>query len=210
MKNRCVIVAGGDCFDVSCITENDYVIAADSGLRVLQKNDVRPHLIVGDFDSFDGVLPNDVETVRLPTVKDDTDLLFAAKCGIERGFNDFLILGGYGSRPDQNFAMYSTLLWLVNSDTNIKAKAVSKGFEVTVITASKYECFVASDEYLSVFSFGGEASGVSIAGADYELQNATLSPAFPVGVSNCNTLGGKVTVSVKSGNLLIFKLKKDI
>ena len=40
MKNRCVIVAGGDCKDLSVINENDFLIAADSGLNVLLKNNI--------------------------------------------------------------------------------------------------------------------------------------------------------------------------
>ena len=212
MKNRCVIVAGGDCSaaELKCIADTDYIIAADSGLRILLDSGVKPDLIVGDFDSFKGDLPNNIETIKLPTKKDDTDLLFAARTGVEKGFDSFLILGGYGSRPDQNFAMYSTLLWLVNRGKDIKAKSVSKGFTVAVVKESELQLLVETDEYLSVFAIGGEACGVCIKGADYELNDATLTPDFPVGVSNCSSLGAEVCVSVRSGSLLIFKLKKDI
>ncbi len=114
VKNRCVIIAGGD-FDAaerSVITPDDYVIAADSGYAVCIEYDIMPDLIVGDFDSFKGNLPDGIETIHLPTHKDDTDLLFAARCAADKGYRSVAILGGYGSRPDQNFAMYETLLWL--------------------------------------------------------------------------------------------------
>lgn len=39
---------------------------------------VRPGLIVGDFDSHDNPLL-DVETIVLPCEKDDTDTVFAVK-----------------------------------------------------------------------------------------------------------------------------------
>lgn len=212
MKKRCVIVAGGDCFlsETELITESDFVIAADSGLNILLETGHRPNLVVGDFDSFSGTVPGDIEIIKLPVQKDDTDLLFAARTGVERGFFDFLILGGYGSRPDHNFAMYSTLLWLASNYPKTKAMAVSKDLSVTVISNSSAEFEVETDEYFSVFAFGKEALGVTIKGADYELTDAVLTADFPVGVSNCNSNGGPVSVSVKNGNLLIFKLKKNI
>lgn len=212
MKNRCVIVAGGDCCvaHIGLIAETDYVIAADSGLNILLDNNIKPDLIVGDFDSFKGELPSDIETIKLPEKKDDTDLLFAGRVGVEKDFNNFLVLGGYGSRPDQNFAMYSTLLWLVKSGKGIRASAVSTGFEVTVISNSLIELYIETDEYLSVFAFGGDAYGVELKNADYELTDAILTPEFPVGVSNCKSEGGTVSISVRSGNLLIFKLNKKI
>ncbi len=210
MSDRCVIVAGGDCttFELQSICENDYIIAADSGLKVLNENSIIPHLIVGDFDSYDGKLPKDVDIIKLPTKKNDTDLLFAARQGVEKGFGDFLILGGYGSRPDQNFAMYQTLLWLAEQDATALAECC--GFTATAVNNSKISFNVADDEYLSVFSFAGVSSGVHIKNADYPLENATLYPDFPVGVSNCKSGGGEVTVSVKNGTLLVFKLKKNI
>lgn len=212
MKNRCVIVAGGDCCETELmlITPNDFVIAADSGLKALLGSGLKPDLLVGDFDSYRGALPTDVETIRLPERKDDTDLLFAARMGIERGFKKFLILGGYGSRPDQNFAMYATLLWLVKSGDDITAWDVGNGFEVTALHNGEIAVRVEGDDYLSVFAFGGDAVGVCIKNADYELDNATLVPDFPIGVSNCAPSGTDVVISVKNGSLLIFKVKKNI
>lgn len=210
MKNRCVIVAGGDCKDVSLINDNDFVIAADSGLNVLLKNNITPDLIVGDFDSFKGKLPINVETVVLPTHKDDTDLLYAAKIGIDRGFSDFIILGGYGSRPDQNYAMYETLLWLKQNKTVIDAKALCSDFYVTIVLNASIELELEKNQYLSVFAFGGVVEGVSISGTEYELNEYTLIPGVPIGVSNEVSGSDKAGISVKNGALLVFVVNKNI
>ena len=96
MKDRCVVVAGGDC-DLSLLSEistSDFVIAADSGLNHLMSANVKPDLIVGDFDSYSGRLPEGIETVVLPTKKDDTDLLFSLRCGVERGFKKYCRING--------------------------------------------------------------------------------------------------------------------
>ncbi len=210
MKNRCVVVAGGDCdiSSLSSIGNDDFIIAADSGLKYTEKLNIVPDLIVGDFDSFDGPIPDNVDVIRLPEHKDDTDLLYALRCGVKRGFRNFLILGGYGSRPDQNLAMLQSLVWLCE---NCKTESVTVrcvGFEIYAIKDSLITLAVDREKYLSVFSISGIAKGVNIIGADYSLQNAEISPNFPIGVSN--EAMGEVIISVNSGTLIIMLVNKDI
>lgn len=210
MKTRCVIVAGGDRPSElpKKITEYDFVIAADSGLKFCLEANVRPDLIVGDFDSFLGALPEDIETVKLPTHKDDTDLLFAARCGIDRGFSKFTIFGGYGSRPDQNMAMFQTLCWIVEHSTGADATAICNGFEACVLKNQRKTFNTNKNRYLSVFAIDGNAEGVDIIGAEYPLTNATLTANFPIGVSNCAE--SDTVVSVQKGKLLIMWVDKNI
>lgn len=210
MKKRCVIVAGGSC-DISLMSQvesSDYVIAADSGLKHCLNAGISPDLIVGDFDSYSDSLPDCIEIIKLPTHKDDTDLLFAARCAVERGFKSFLILGGYGSRPDQNFAMLSTLCWLKNNDAKHSVKAVCNGFEIVVLKNESAVFLKNVNRYLSVFAFDGNASNVSICGAEYNLSNAELSPSFPVGVSNQSI--SDTTISVEKGCLIVMSVDKSI
>ena len=203
VKNRCVIIAGGD-FDAaerSVITPDDYVIAADSGYAVCIEYDIVPDLIVGDFDSFKGSLPDGIETIHLPTHKDDTDLLFAARCAADKGYRSVAILGGYGSRPDQNFAMYETLLWFKENVPGSDACAFCRGFYVTVLLNDSKRIFVGSNRYLSVFSLYEKATGVDITGTGYPLENGVITAGFPIGVSNC--ADGYADISVKNGALLV-------
>ncbi len=211
MTGRCIIIGGGDC----CVSEifdynkdTDFLIAADGGYKYCLDFNLTPDLIIGDFDSYSGSLPNDIEIVKLPTKKDDTDLIFAAKCGIDRGFTSFLILGGYGSRPDHNFALYQTMHFIKTKVLNSTCVARGKGFEAYIICNESKEFLFKYARYLSVFALGGDAEGVTIVGAEYPLDNAVLSPMFPLGVSNacCD----KCTVSVKSGSLLIMTVDKDL
>ena len=69
---RCIIVGGADINNYSFIREklcdNDYVVFCDSGLKHLEQLQVKPNLIVGDFDSHEN--PHlDVETIVLPLRK---------------------------------------------------------------------------------------------------------------------------------------------
>lgn len=210
MKDRCVVVAGGDC-DLSLLSEvstSDFVIAADSGLNYLMSANVKPDLIVGDFDSYCARLPDGIAVVKLPTKKDDTDLLFSLRCGVERGYKKYLIFGGYGSRPDQNLAMLQSLVWLCDNCDTQSVKVKCNGFEIYAVKNSKITLSVGCDRYLSVFSISGKANGVEIVGADYPLKNAVIMPSFPIGVSN--EADGEVTVSVKDGILIIMIVDKNI
>ena len=56
--------------------------------------------------------------------------------------------------------------------------------------------------YSPIFSLNEKAHGVTIRGLKYELEDATLSNAMPVGVSN-EFVGVESEVSVKDGTLLL-------
>ena len=72
----------------------------------------------------------------------------------------------------------------------------------TAITGGCLEFPERFADYLSVFCMGADATGVTIRGARYELENATLTSGFPLGVSN-RFFGKKITVSVEKGTLLL-------
>lgn len=55
--------------------------------------------------------------------------------------------------------------------------------------------------YLSLFSLGEKAEGVNIRGMKYELNDATVTNDFPIGISN-EFMGQEATVSVRQGQLM--------
>lgn len=72
---------------------------------------VKPGLIVGDFDSHEN--PHwDVETIVLPCEKDDTDTVYAVKEAVKRGCDEFLLIGVVGARLDHTLGNVSILLYL--------------------------------------------------------------------------------------------------
>ena len=58
------------------------------------------------------------------------------------------------------------------------------------------------DGYVNIFSLNEKAHGVTIRGLKYELKDATLTNALPLGISN-EFVGVPSEVSVKDGTLLI-------
>ena len=77
--------------------QGDYVIAADRGFDSLIAYGVNPDLAVGDFDSL-GHRPSHPNVIQLPAEKDDTDMVYAIRKGLELGYRRFILLGGVGGR----------------------------------------------------------------------------------------------------------------
>lgn len=178
--------------------DNDLVIAADAGLNSLKKLGAEPDIAVGDFDSL-GFLPLCKEVIRHPVMKDDTDMLLAVKTGFEHGYSHFMLYGGAGGRPDHTFANYQTLTYI--AERGGIGFLCLNGFTAAVIANGGLEFSGGARGEISIFSLSEKASGVTIKGLLYPLENAELSFGFPLGVSNEFT---KETASVKvaDGTLL--------
>jgi thiamine pyrophosphokinase len=197
---KCIIIGAGDFTAPRGIDEGDLVIAADGGFDRLMEAGIRPHLFMGDMDSLRSPLPSDLEKITFPERKDYTDMYLAYLEGRERGYREFEIYGGTGGRGDHTFANISLLLAMSNEGC-IGRMIASEG----VYTVIKNESLTVSGEagkYISVFAIGGKAEGVTIKGLDYEVENVTLTPDFPLGVSNKFT-DKEAEISVKNGALLV-------
>ena len=72
----------------------DFLIAADKGYEALEAYGVPPNLVVGDFDSLGR--PTTPNVVQLPAAKGDTDMVYALREGLDRGYRRFVLLGGVG------------------------------------------------------------------------------------------------------------------
>ena len=210
--SRCVIIAAGEIKDYArardYLRSDDFFIFCDGGLAHAAGLCIKPDLIVGDFDSCDsGELSKyegQCEIIKLPHEKDDTDTMYAARLAVERGFDDFLILGAMGGRFDHALANVSVLLFL---DALGKKAVISDDYSTMQIVGSKPLLIDDTCSYFSVLTVAGNVSGVNIKNAKYSLTNASLKCDFQLGVSN-EVLPGKVAeVSVEHGRVLVVILK---
>ncbi len=180
--------------------QGDYVIAADRGFDSLMAYGVKPDLAVGDFDSL-GHRPSHPNVIQLPAEKDDTDMVYAIRKGLELGYRRFILLGGVGGRLEHTLGNLQLLDWL--------ARHGAQGFlagEKTVATCIRDGMSLtfppSMSGYLSVFCNSGTAEGVDLSGLKYPLTGYTLTGDFPLGVSN-QFLDGPASVSVGKGSLLL-------
>lgn len=195
---KCIVFCAAE-FDslAEPVEPEDYLLAADGGLRHLKKLKLAPHGIVGDFDSL-GFVPEGAEV--FPVEKDDTDAMLAAKKGLALGFREFVFYGSLdGPRLDHTVANFQTLQFL--ADHGATGYLVGNRQIVTVIREETVVFPAGAAGILSVFCMGADAEGVTIRGAYYPLENGRLTAGFPLAVSNHFT-GEEVTVSVHRGSLL--------
>ena len=198
--SKCYIVGAGDFTRPQGIVEGDLVIAADGGFDHLRKAKIEPHLFVGDMDSLASKLPEGLEKITFPERKDYTDMHLAFLEGKRRGYQDFEIYGGTGGRGDHTFANISLLLAI--AEDGCRGKLVTEEEIYTVIKNDSLTLKGEANKYVSVFAIGEKAEGVTIKGLDYEVNDVTLTPDFPLGVSNRFT-EKRAEISVKNGSLLV-------
>lgn len=205
----CVIVGGAEIkkYDEikKYLSADDFYIFCDCGLNHQEKLGVKPDLIVGDFDSYNRPV-TDIETIVLPCEKDDTDTVFAVKEAIKRGHKDFILIGVVGGRFDHTLGNVAILLMLENQGLN--GKIIDDFSEMEIVTDKT--AFVEDKfSYFSLLNITGKAEGVDIKNAKYPLTSAEIKCDYPIGVSNEVIKGKTAEITVKNGNLLLIKVRKN-
>ena len=179
--------------------ENDLLIAADGGYDILKEKGLNPDIILGDFDSVRADLPHE-NIIKHPIEKDDTDTFLACKLGFDKNYRNFVISGGVGGRIDHTLANIQALLWIAKRGG--RAFLIGNDVIMTVIFNGKLSFSSDFDGKISVFAQENQAEGVSIGGLKYNAEKITLTPEFPLGVSN-EFVGESAEISVKNGALLV-------
>lgn len=207
---RAVIVCGAKIKDYefvsSFIREEDYFVYCDSGLihenRFMSACDTSADLIIGDFDSHENPL-RDVETIILPHEKDDTDSVYAVKEAVKRGFDEILLIGAAGDRIDHSLVNIYALQYM--AEHGVKGTIVDDYSVISLLDSDNPG--TVSDEwpYFSLVAISGEAKGVTIKNAMYELKNAVISPSYQYATSNEPVSGKVAQISVGDGYLLLVK-----
>ena len=204
LKKRCIIVGGGDCsVDIlkSNINCNDYVICADSGFDIIFEAGIIPDLLIGDFDSIRKI-PNGFEKIFLPVEKDVTDCEAAYLEGVKRGYKDFLILGGTGGRFEHTYANVSVMARASKEGNSFSI--IDERHIFRAITNSSLQISFSPNKQISVFAYGEKAYGVCEKGFHYPLDNYTLDPYLPIGISN-DIIADYGEISVENGTLIIIE-----
>ena len=177
--------------------EDDFLIAADGGLRHVLFLGLTPDAVIGDFDSL-GYVPE--QATVYPVEKDDTDAMLAVKLGLERGYRSFVIYGGMdGKRLDHTVANFQTLGYLAQHGAF--GILVGREYLACVVKNGSIRFPAGCQGDFSLFCQGRDAEGVTIRGLYYEAQNVTLTSSFPLGVSNHFT-GQEAEITVRDGSLL--------
>lgn len=205
MERQCAILSGGVFSPIQGIREDAFIIACDKGYEYAKQAGIRPDLLVGDFDSYEGEMPSDLPVWRYKQEKDDTDTMIAIRYAVEQGFGQVDLFCALGGRLDH---MYANL--------QAAAFAISHGTcRVIIHDTDTMVYFLSNDRIrlprqaghaLSVFAFSDVCEDVCIQGGKYSLEHATVTNRFPIGVSNQWT-AEQAEISVGNGILMVVVAK---
>lgn len=81
------------------------------------------------------------------------------------------------------------------------------GEAITLLGPGRYALEGEVGDGFSLFAWGGEASGLDIAGAEYGLHKGRLGPEYPLGISNVFARE-RVELYLEKGRLVLFWQKK--
>jgi thiamine pyrophosphokinase len=183
----------------------DLVVAADGGARYALDAGVVPDLVVGDMDSLGGVGTRDIEErgallERFPIRKDKMDGHLAVLAARDRGATAADLLCASGGKYSALFAIPHIML--VAERVGLRTTLVAGWGRAFVLAAGTRSISGDPRDSVSVFPFGGPATGVTLEGFSYPLEDALLEIGDTLGFHN--ELDGEVgRVSVGGGALLV-------
>ena len=205
-----LIFTGGDPLPDSMIDEApnaDLVVAADGGYDQARLLGFQVDVVVGDMDSIQTPqLPKHVVVERHPVDKDATDLELALELVSREDPQRIVVAGGGGGRLDHELATAALLCsprwaaveeidWLSSRGRGhvIRGRRILHGDR---------------GETMTLIPLGGDSTGVTTKGLQWELQNETLPAGTTRGVSNILT-GPVVDITVRLGCLLAVVSSQD-
>lgn len=198
---KCIIVGAGEFSEKSLpVADGDFLIAADGGLAHLEKLHIRPHMVIGDFDSLKR-RPTHPHVLQLPVVKDDTDMGAAIAEGERRGYDRFYLYGGCGGRIDHTLANLQLMAGLAKAGK--QAVLFGSRQKISIVRGPATLTYPKTAKgIISALAFSDRCTGVCERGFQYSLTDYTMTNDMPLGVSNA-FIGKEAVLSVETGLLMI-------
>ena len=208
-----IIVTGGD-IDISLlenyIAENkeDVIISVDAAITKLEKINVIPDVMVGDFDTLSDeerlkkYAELDVKIVKHDPVKDFSDSELAVDKAVKDGIKNIAVFGALGKRFDHAFA-----------NILILQKYKKLGVDITIY--DKYnKIYVKSNhftlereklwgKYISFFSLEEKNFMEKLEGVKYPIENRIIENIATPSLYISNEIKGDKLKATFSGDLLV-------
>jgi len=201
------------------IKEADIVICVDGGASHARKMEIKPHLLLGDFDSIKKEDYNyfsnmGIDIKKFPGEKDETDTELAVEYAMSMGCLKVTVIGGMGTRFDHTLANVFLLKKML--EKGVEGWIVNEYNQITLINDSiniKKEQGIK----VSLLPLSDTVYGINTSGLYYPLHNAKMEIGPTRGISNefdyaevsCTSdASNYAEISIKVGLLLVI-LAKD-
>jgi thiamine pyrophosphokinase len=199
---KAVILAGGE-LSLRPVVEDlaksaDYIVAADSGLQHAVTLQVKPDVIVGDFDSVDSEILRqfpDVPKKSYSRHKDLLDLEIALGVVLERGATHIAVLGAVGGRFDQSLASLFIATRFRREGIIMSLHGAQDIYLLLAPESRRYT--LPEGQRFSLLSLSSK-SVITLTNAAYPLNEFALEYGVGLGVSN-EVKASPLTVNVHEG-----------
>jgi thiamine pyrophosphokinase len=213
---RAIVFANGELKDPesvrALIQDGDYIIAADGGSYHCVQLGIKPHVVVGDFDSLgesdlQALQASGTQLVRYDPRKDFTDLELALEHARKNGARQALIFAALGKRWDQTLA--NLLLPAVQTLLGLEIRLIDGAQEISLLRGGE-NCRLEGQvgDTLSLIPLTLEARGVLTQGLEYPLNRETLYLGATRGISNVFA-EPQASVSLEEGMLICVVNRQD-
>jgi thiamine pyrophosphokinase len=183
----------------------DMIIAADGGATTALQYGCIPAIILGDFDSLpaaqvEELIQKGSQPVRVSTHKDETDTELALLEARRQGASSVSLLGALGgTRIEHTLANFFLLASFADMSIRIidgpSTCWLVKGPTTSHINGTP-------QDFLSLFPYTAQVTGISTVNLAYPLVKATLNFGATRGISNEFT-AEQASISIEHGTLLI-------
>ena len=202
----CAAPEWDDAFAVTRAKEADCILCADGGyLRALSAG-IKPDVLMGDFDSCDIGLVEDLEKIVYPTRKDDTDLILALRYMAKHGYTDVEVLGCFGGRQDHALGNIQSILF--GQTLGLRVTLLDRKNRIFAVTKGITEIEREENSYVSLLCIGSPCEGITLEGFSYPLKDAVLTAEYPIGVSN-EIVEAKARITIRKGTLICVIARKE-
>ncbi len=185
------------------LSQSDVIICADGGANHAKRLDVIPDYVIGDMDSVEPKLlqqlqENQTTQVIIDEDQNKTDFELAIELAISLNPESIIILGAIGDNMDHTLA---NILSLKNIPAHIQASIVDANNAINLVT-DEIEINGKQDEIVSVIALT-EITGLTYNGLKWPMTNADV-PFGWLGIRN-RMLGDKASISLTSGIIAVIK-----
>lgn len=185
-----LIIGNGNDVEKSLIEDIniEYVICADGGLEKAEKLNLKPNLILGDFDSVSyNVLEKykklNIETITFPIEKDYTDMELAIEYACNKGFKDVVLIGASGTRLDHTIA--NILLLEKYSLLEINIEIIDNNNYISIISNNAHiKIHNKKGYFVSLVPVTETIEGLTLEGFKYPLNNVNVKRGSTLCISN--------------------------
>lgn len=206
---NCLIVAGGvkpkDEIIKKYTDMCELIIGVDKGCNYLFELGINPHYIVGDFDSSNEKIINELVNggaikYQYECEKNFTDSEEAFELAISKGVKEIFFLGSTGQRFDHTLGNIGLLLKALK--LKVKAEIIDDRNKILLVNKSIYIRRDNEYKYISFLAYNSTIKSFTINKAKYELKNYTLEVGDSRTVSN-EFLTDDINIELSNGNILV-------